>query len=107
MEGRGTVPVFGPDPRFLAGLCSRPTTFRGVGVTLWDLEANHEFDEAHDPAGSVGRGRGRFVTLFGHQTAEGGDAAFNIAVFRDFVAEREVGASADPEAIDVDISTVV
>jgi hypothetical protein len=76
--------------------------FRGVGVTLWDLEANRQFDEAHDPAGSVGRGRGRFVTLFGHQTAEGGDAAFNIAVFRDFVAEREVGASMDPEAIDVD-----
>lgn len=76
--------------------------FRGVGVTLWDLEANHQFDEAHDPAGSMGRGRGRFVTLFGHQTVESGDAAFNIAVFRDFVAERELGASVDPEAIDVD-----
>jgi hypothetical protein len=76
--------------------------FRGVGVTLWDLEANHQFDLAHDPAAGEGRGRGRFVTLFGHQTAEGGDGAFNLAVFRSFVAERELGAAADPEPIDVD-----
>lgn len=76
--------------------------FRGVGVALWDLEANHQFELAHDPAGGVGRGRGRFVTLFGHHASATGDAAFNVAVFRDFVAERELGATADPEPIDVD-----
>lgn len=76
--------------------------FRGVGVALWDLEANHQFEVANDPAGSEGRGRGRFVTLFGHHSAETGDAAFNVAVFRDFVPERELGSTVDPQPIDVD-----
>jgi hypothetical protein len=76
--------------------------FRGAGVALWDLEANHQFNLARDSAASEGRGRGRFVTLFGHQSSAAGDAAFNVAVFRDFVAEREVGVSVDPEPIDVD-----
>lgn len=76
--------------------------FRGTGVALWDLEANHQFNQAHDPEGGVGRGRGRFVTLYGHQTAETGDAAFNVAVFRDFVPERELEDSGDPQPIDVD-----
>jgi hypothetical protein len=75
--------------------------FRGVGVALWDLEANHAFDAAHGAA-PEGQGRGRFVTLFGHHTQASGAAAFNVAVFRDFVPEREPGAAANPEPLDVD-----
>ena len=77
--------------------------FHGVGVALWDLEANHAFDLQHAPGGAPeGQGRGRFVTLFGHRSQTSGDAAFNVAVFRNFVPERAVGTSDSPEPLDVD-----
>jgi hypothetical protein len=76
---------------------------RGSGVTLWDLEANRAFDSAHDPEhDGEAAGRGRFVTLFGHAEQSDGDAAFNVAVFRDFVPEREPLATQSAEPVDVD-----
>jgi hypothetical protein len=75
----------------------------GAGVALWDLEANHDFLLAHD--GSAERasdGRGRFVTLFGHRPAPGGDALFNVAVFRNFVPERTLEQAEAPAPLDVD-----
>jgi len=74
----------------------------GVGVALWDLEANHDFVLAHDRSAShASDGRGRFVTLFGHRAASGGDALFNVAVFRNFVPEQAPGAAASAP-LDVD-----
>jgi len=80
---------------------------RGVGVALWDLEANHDFVLAHDRSASrVSDGRGRFVTLFGHRAASDGDALFNVAVFRNFVPEQTLAqaqAQAQaPSPLDVD-----
>jgi hypothetical protein len=57
---------------------------KGVGVTLWDLEANRAFELGHDMTPPE-LGRGRFVMLYGHQAAEGREAFFNVAVFRNFV----------------------
>lgn len=57
---------------------------KGVGVTLWDLEANHAFEIEHDET-APHAGRGRFVMLYGHQAEDGREAFFNVAVFRDFV----------------------
>lgn len=71
----------------------------GVGVALWDVEANRDFEAAN--AGDVGLGRGRFVTLFGHETTADGAAYFNLAAFRSFVPEdAQDGELAAP--IDVD-----
>ena len=42
------------------------------------------------------------MTLFGQHAQATGDAAFNVAVFRDFVPERERAADASPAPIDVD-----
>jgi len=75
----------------------------GVGVALWDLEANHDFVLAHDRSEShASDGRGRFVTLFGHRAVSGGEALFNVAVFRNFVPEQTLGQAAAPAPLDVD-----
>lgn len=57
---------------------------KGVGVTLWDLEANHAFELEHDMS-APHQGRGRFVMLYGHRAEAEREAFFNVAVFRDFV----------------------
>ncbi len=65
----------------------------GVGVTLWDFEANYAFAQAHDPnAASKAYDRGRFVAIYGR----GADAAdpeqtfaFVVAVLRAFVPKDE------------------
>jgi hypothetical protein len=70
----------------------------GAGVALWDLEANRAFDAAHDPdALEAEQGRGRFVMLFAHQFVDTGDAFFNVALFRNFVPERQRAAAAPAE----------
>lgn len=74
---------------------------QGIGITLWDLEANLEFDRAHDPAFDAGapRGRGRFVMLYGHEEQSEREVLFNVAVFRNFVAS---DAPAEQAAVNVD-----
>jgi hypothetical protein len=75
----------------------------GIGIALWDLEADHDFVLAHDPgAAASGKGRGRFVTLFGHRAASGGDALFNVAVFRNFVPDRTLEQAEVSAPLDVD-----
>ncbi len=74
---------------------------RGVGVTLWDIDANNAFDAEHDPSfvPELRRAQGRIVMLYG--TGEDADAefAFNVALLRDFVDEdAEVGT--DPADAD-------
>jgi hypothetical protein len=72
----------------------------GVGVALWDLEANRAF-EAENGGDPASAGRGRFVTLFGHDSAGDGEAYFNLAAFRSFVpGDAEAGERAEP--LDVD-----
>lgn len=62
----------------------------GIGVTVWDLELNHEFELQHDANYEAGQaGRGRFVMLYGRQSNDEGQALFNVAVFHDFVPEPE------------------
>jgi len=70
----------------------------GVGVALWDVEANRAF-EADNGGDTESTGRGRFVTLFGHDTAAEGEAYYNLAAFRDFVPD---DADAGETPIDVD-----
>ena len=65
---------------------------RGVGVTLWDLEANRRFDETHDPEfeSADSSAQGRFVMLYGHgvsNTEPETDVFYNHAVFRSFLGE--------------------
>jgi hypothetical protein len=72
---------------------------RGVGVALWDVEANHTF-EVDNGGDTESTGRGRFVTLFGHDTAAEGEAHYNLAAFRDFVPDDAEPSQTGP--IDVD-----
>jgi hypothetical protein len=75
---------------------------RGVGVALWDVDADRQFELDHGSADGAERGRGRFVTLFGHEAAEQGDSYFNLAVFRNFVPEEALREDAAAEPLDVD-----
>ncbi len=63
----------------------------GVGVTLWDFEANLDFEKKHDPDFDSGdpHDEGRFAMLYGKGRGDNddGDFAFNVAVFRDFVSK--------------------
>jgi hypothetical protein len=74
----------------------------GVGVTLWDFEADRAFREANDPAFDPAAGnRGRFAALWGAGPDENDAAnemAFVVAVFRDFVPEDE--PANDPTDLD-------
>lgn len=61
----------------------------GVGVALWDFEADRAFREQNDPNFDPAAGdRGRFAALFGRgpdQADPANELAFAVAVFRDFV----------------------
>lgn len=57
---------------------------RGVGATLWDLEANHAFEVEHDET-APDAGRGRFAMFYGRVVEGDADTTFNVAAFRDFV----------------------
>jgi hypothetical protein len=70
---------------------------KGVGISLWDIEANKAFEREHDPAFKADEqhGSGRFVMLYGHQEEGQREAFFNVAVFRNFVAaDAEVATTA-------------
>jgi hypothetical protein len=75
---------------------------RGVGVALWDVDADRQFEIDHGSAGGAELGRGRFVTLFGHEPSDQGESYFNLAVFRDFVPEDAVRENPEAEPLDVD-----
>jgi hypothetical protein len=76
---------------------------RGAGVTLWDFEANLDFEKAHDPHfdADARRDEGRFAMVYGAGRGEedNGDFAFNVAVFRDFVS-KDGGLGAEPANLD-------
>lgn len=57
----------------------------GVGITLWDFEANYEFEQAANPNPPADLPRGRFAALYGAGPGENGErVALNFAVFRGF-----------------------
>jgi hypothetical protein len=63
---------------------------RGVGLILWDFEADRAFREQHDPNfdPAAADNRGRFATLFGagaDESAPDNTFTFVVAVFRGFV----------------------
>lgn len=62
---------------------------KGVGITLWDVEASKAFEAEHDPAfdENAQHGSGRFVMLYGHHEEGEREALFNVAVFRNFVPD--------------------
>jgi hypothetical protein len=78
---------------------------RGVGVALWDADADRQFEIDHAGADGAEHGRGRFVTLFGHEAAEQGESHFNLAVFRNFVPEDALRARPRPRRARSDSST--
>jgi len=61
----------------------------GVGITMWDLTASRDFEEAYNPAfDPADHDSGRFVALYGKGKAEDNPddvLAFVVAVFRDFI----------------------
>jgi hypothetical protein len=63
----------------------------GVGVTLWDFEANRAFEELHNPDfANLVLDRGRFVALYAKGPDENNpaaDVAFVLASFRAFVPQ--------------------
>ncbi|RMH38621.1 MAG: hypothetical protein D6689_19010 [Deltaproteobacteria bacterium] len=74
----------------------------GVGVTLWDMEADRAFREANDPNFDPAAGdRGRFAALYGagdDPDAPENEMAFVVAVFRDWVPADE--PAAEPTDLD-------
>jgi hypothetical protein len=74
----------------------------GVGVTLWDFEANRAFEQEHNPEfDSLVLDRGRFVALYAAGPDENdpsAEVAFVLAAFRDFVPADNAGA--EPAELD-------
>jgi len=72
----------------------------GVGITLWDFEANYAFAKDNDPDFATKTfERGRFVAVYG----AGEDAAnpgavmgWDYTVFRNFIGKEDYNPSADP-----------
>jgi hypothetical protein len=69
----------------------------GVGVTLWDFEANRAFEQEHNPAfDDLVLDRGRFVALYAAGPDENdpsAEVAFVLAAFRNFVPSDNAGAA--------------
>lgn len=67
----------------------------GVGVTLWDFEANRAFEEEHNPDyDQLTLDQGRFVALYAKGLDENdsnAEVAFVLAAFRNFVPKDEPG----------------
>jgi hypothetical protein len=72
---------------------------RGVGLTMWDFEANNAWEAEHDPDYDAAAQRtvGRFLALYGSvDPAEGGHFEFVGSVLRNFRGEEDAGpATAD------------
>ena len=72
---------------------------RGIGVTVWDFEADREFNQANDPDFDPTSGdRGRFAALYGNWDQNDPNNHAVVAVLRDFVSEEEPSEA----AIDLD-----
>lgn len=73
----------------------------GVGVTLWDIDANNAFDDLHDPSidPATRVEQGKVVMLYGSGTEAGAEYLYNLAVLRDF---RPDDAEPDAEPFDSD-----
>ncbi len=73
----------------------------GVGVTLWDFEANNAFDAEYDPNYDTDEGReqGRFAQVYGRGSEDNGEFTFNVAVFRDFLPD-DAGPEDSPANLD-------
>jgi len=76
----------------------------GMGITLFDQEANRGFAQVHDPDfGSKDFGTGRFVTLYGAGADEnqaGASHRFVVAVFRNFIGQDQAAESPAPTNLD-------
>jgi hypothetical protein len=58
----------------------------GSGVTLWDFEANYEFEKANNPAfDTLALDRGRFVAVYGKGANDKGELTLVVAALRGFV----------------------
>lgn len=75
----------------------------GVGVTLWDFEANYAFEQEHNPDfESMALDRGRFVALYAAGPDENdpeAETAFVLAAFRNFVPQ-DAAPGAAPADLD-------
>jgi hypothetical protein len=66
----------------------------GAGVTLWDFEANHAFEQANNPDyANLQLERGRFVAVYAAGAADKGQAAFVVSVLRGFVPKENPAAA--------------
>jgi hypothetical protein len=95
---RGTTgKLEGYEPIIVGGATPDPDHgHRGMGVTLWDADANIRFLEENGQP-TDGLDSGRFVAVYGRgPTDDGVDLAFVVSSFRDFVS------ADDPEAVPVD-----
>lgn len=67
----------------------------GVGITLWDFEANRAFEEANNPDyANLALDQGRFVALYAKGIDENdaaAEVAMVLAVFRNFVPKDKPG----------------
>jgi hypothetical protein len=62
------------------------TKEHGSGVTLWDFEANYEFEKANNPAfDTLALDRGRFVAVYGKDANDKGELTLVVAALRNFV----------------------
>jgi hypothetical protein len=72
----------------------------GVGITLWDFEANYDFAKTNDPDFALKRlDRGRFVAIYAageDPQKPGARMAWDFSVFRNFIAKEDYVASQDP-----------
>ena len=70
----------------------------GVGVTVWDFEANYAFEQDHNPnVDNEIFDHGRFATLWGKNADENdpdADFTFVVSVFRNFVSQDNPTAEA-------------
>ncbi len=59
---------------------------KGVGITLWDFDANNAFEAQHDPAFTLeNKDHGRVAMMYGEDSEAAGVGRYNVAVFRDFI----------------------
>lgn len=80
-------------PVIWGGATPDPTNeAHGAGVTLWDFEANHAFEQANNPDyANLQLDRGRFVAVYGKGDVDKGSAAFVISALRGFVPKDKPG----------------
>ncbi|MEZ4271538.1 MAG: hypothetical protein R3C68_08935 [Myxococcota bacterium] len=76
----------------------------GAGLTLWDVDANNAFDDAHDPnVGAKLRDQGKFVAVYGRgpdEDAPANDLAFVVAAFRNWIPAEDSAEVVEPVDLD-------